>query len=175
MLKLSSKDVLLTFMATLDSLTNQGHLIKIEVGLDPEILPERVIYALPSVVRWLKAELPMLVAEWGEGSQSPIEQVDYRFKQFIAGENLSSWQAMHVMRPADGDHHIWELKTKDVRFFGWFYQKDVFVIAQAASANLVKQNNLYPGLRDVCVQLRERLDLDEPKVVVGGYSNVVSS
>ena len=65
MLKLSSKDVLLTFMATLDSLTNQGHLIKIEVGLDPEILPERVIYALPSVVRWLKAELPMLVAEWG--------------------------------------------------------------------------------------------------------------
>ena len=166
---------LLTFMATFNKLVELGQLVKIEVRLDPDILPQRMIYALPSVIGWLRSDLPALVAEWEEGSQSPIEQVDYRFSQFIAGENISFWQAMHIMRPADGTHHIWELKTKDVRFFGWFYQKDVFVIAQAASTKLVKQNNLYPGMRDVCVQLRERLDLDEPKVVVGGYSDVVSS
>jgi hypothetical protein len=162
-------------MATLSMLITSGSLELIEVDLDPDILPQRCLYAFPSVIRWLEEVLPTLAPEWGEGKQTPLEQVDFLFSQFIAGGNVSHWQACHIMKPQPGDHHIWELKTKDVRFFGWFPKKDIFVIAQAESAKKVKEHGLYRGMRNACVQCREWLDLDEPKAVVGGYEDVLSS
>lgn len=166
---------LLTYMATLLNLVSKGVLEQVEVALDGDSLPQRSIYALPCVISWLDEELPELPPQWGEGRQSPLEQVDFLFSEFISGSNVAHWKFCHIMKPEPGFHHIWELKTADVRFFGWFPKKDVFVIAQAGSAKVIKDHGLYRAMRDVCVQLRERLDLDGPKAIAGGYEDVLST
>lgn len=77
------------------------------------------------------------------------------------------------MRPVGNG--VWELKTADLRLFGWFVQKDCFIVCDCDTTLRVKQMRLYPGYRDQAVRFRERLDLDEPKFIAGDDPNDVVS
>ena len=70
---------------------------------------------------------------------------------------------------------IWELKTSDLRIFGWFHAKDCFIGYRAEHADFVKKHNLYYGLASEAARFRDQLDLDEPKFIPGDDPNVILS
>ena len=65
------------------------------------------------------------------------------------------------------------LKTPDVRLFGWFKERGVFIIANINSAAFIKEKQLYQGYWNDTRDRRKRLDLDEPKFIDGGYGHVL--
>ncbi len=158
-------------MATLNELVENGQLVQLGGGLNWNEQPDRLLYALPHVIEWLDKTLPELEPELGDGIQSPIEQVDDLFHDFVSGADLSFYERSHSMMPIDPG--IWELKTLDVRLIGWFAQKSAFIIAETDTAFRCKEHNLYPGYRDSAVRRRNMLNLNAPKFVTGDYSDVL--
>lgn len=158
-------------MATLSELCEQHELEQLGGGLDENEQPGRLLYALPHVVDWLENALPALDPILDEGRQSPLQQVDDLFHDFVSGEDLAFYERSHSMLPAE--RGIWELKTPDVRLFGWFWRRGVFVIANINSAFLCKKHDLYAGYRDDTVRRRDALGLDLPKFLSGDYDHVL--
>lgn len=144
-------------------------------GLDDHEQPERLLYAYPHVVEWLDQTLPSLPSDFKDFMQedlSPMEQVDALFHDFVSGENFSYYERSHSMTPLPLG--IWELKTTDVRFFGWFHIRKCFVIANVdTKARLLELPGLNGGYRENAVFRRNKLDLDTPKFITGGYVDVL--
>ncbi len=75
-----------------------------------------------------------------------------------------------------GEHGIWEMRTPDIRIFGWFPHMDCFVAVFGDDASHIKDHDLYAGYRDQVVRMRDALDLDEPKYLDGAeIEDVVST
>jgi hypothetical protein len=110
---------------------------------------------------------------WDTKDNSPQQQVDARLAGFVAGEPLAFNSEFNILRP--WKHGVWELKTADVRIFGWFAKKDCFVGVVMHDATYVKAHDLYQGLVGEVVRFRDSLDLDEPKFVKGDHPNDVVS
>ena len=70
---------------------------------------------------------------------------------------------------------MWEIKTADVRVFGWFYRQDQFIALVGDEAWRVKEYKLVRGYTDEVVKYREGLNLDEPKYVREKDPNYVVS
>lgn len=90
---------------------------------------------------------------------------------FVAGTNLDYWERSHSMTPEE--RGIWELKTSDIRFIGWFHLRLTFVIAEVDTAFRIKKHGLYPGYRESAVRRRDALGLNEPKFITGSYDDVL--
>src|SRR5271168_138865 len=118
-------------MATIPILCCRGSLVPIGGGLESYENPVRALYGFPHVIDWLDNNLPQLLPTLDEGRQSPIEQVDMMFYDFVSGEDLAYYEKSHSMRPQSNG--IWELKTKDVRLIGWFVTRGTFIIAEIDS------------------------------------------
>lgn len=165
------KAKVLTYMATLGELCERNQLVSIGGGLEPGEQPLRLLYASHDAVDWLERVLPALDPVLDEGFQSPIEQVDDLFHDYVSGADMSFYARSHSMHPTG--EGIWELKTPDVRFFGWFAGPCQFVIGYADTAARCKEHGLYAGYRDQTKRFRDQLDLDEPKFISGDYVNVL--
>ena len=75
------------------------------------------------------------------------------------------------MQPSE--EGVWELRTADLRFFGWFWRKGVFVISAVDQTARCKEYNLCGGYRNRCVQDMRNLGLDEPQFVNGELADVL--
>lgn len=163
---------LLTYMATIPNLCVQGALEKVTAGLSWKEQEERCIYLLPTAAQWMSTTLPGEASNWNL-EITPIEQLAEFFVHFCAGREL---MFERQVRPI---HHIsngiWELKTADVRLFGWFPIKDHFICSDADTAWRIKEYNLYGGYRDQAVHRRAELDLNDPKFIPGDDPNDVIS
>ncbi|WP_347140988.1 hypothetical protein [Paracoccus sp. SSK6] len=158
-------------MPTPQSLEERGLLVKIEVELDPDEQPQRLMYAHARVITWLEEVLPELESDnYVPGALKPEDQADALFYQFISG-TAPMQMAPNCLRPEEDG--VWELRTHDLRFFGWFWRKGVFIIAAAEQAKRCKDLNLYAGYRNQSKYDRENLDLDPPKFTNGALSDVL--
>lgn len=101
----------------------------------------------------------------------PTEQVYVLFYDFVSGNDFAYYARSHRMNPIE--QGIWELKTEDVRIFGWFHVRCAFVMANIDSMERVKRHGLYAGYHGDCIRRRDALDLDSPKFVRGSYSDVL--
>lgn len=158
-------------MATIIELCDAGFLVSVGGGLDAHEQPERLLFAFPHIIAWLEHVLPTIEADFHDGKQDPLEQADDLFHDFVSGADFSFYGRSHSMLPTDPG--IWELKTPDLRLFGWFAAKGVFVIAEISSAYLCKYHKLYAGFRNSVAYRRDNLDLDEPKFITGDYEDVL--
>jgi hypothetical protein len=158
-------------MATLAELVGRQELVRLGGGLLPNEQVQGRLYAFPHVIDWFENVLPVLQSELGDGRQDPLEQVDDLVHDFVAGTNLDYWERSHSMRPEVPG--VWELKTPDVRLFGWFHLRLTFVIAEVNTAFKCKKHDLYPGYRDSVIRRRDALDLNEPKFITGSYEDVL--
>lgn len=159
-------------MATLLNLARQGVLAKLDAGLSWREQEERAVFAFPEVVQWLTEVLPNEASNWLL-DQTPEEQVYALLHSFCAGHELTiDRQVKAVRHIRDG---IWELKTADVRLFGWFPLRDHFICTAVDTAWKIKEFRLYNGFRDKSVAMRNQLDLDEPKYVSGDDPDSVLS
>ena len=151
-------------------------LIRIETDLNPNELECRVLYATREViarlddildeVRPLKANARKRIS----GRQTPREQLDDIFHQFISGNPMNSYPQAHIMQPPE--FAVWELKSDDLRVFGWFWKKGTFIISDIVCAKKTKTLKLYDEFRDRAISLRKLLRLDEPAYMSGGYDDV---
>jgi hypothetical protein len=114
---------------------------------------------------WLEQVLPKVRTISLGFDLTPIQQVDALFHDFVSGADLSYYERSHQMLPVD--QGVWELKTLDVRIFGWFPLRAAFIIANIDTMERVKTHRLYSGYRDDCIRRRDTLDLEHPKYLSG--------
>ena len=159
-------------MATLAELLADQKLFRLDPVLPAGEQEFRLIYTSDRLKTWLEQNLPSLASSW-KIEESPAEQLDALIAIFAAGDQLTfEWQFKPITPIGDG---VWELKTADVRVFGWFPLKDHFIGYVADTAERVKQYNLYYGYRGEVVRFRDQLPLDEPKFVPGDNPDDVVS
>ena len=152
-------------MPTIADMVQSGALLKIEVELAPDCQPSRLLYGTPGFVRWLRE-----VVDGGEpslrlGEATVAEQIDDLFSSFLSGSPLIFTKQFRVVRTED--NAVWELKTPDVRIFGWFMIKDCFVAVFGNWADTTKDHDLYRGCRIAIRRLRRELGIDEALCVKG--------
>lgn len=161
---------LLTYMATTEELVAQGALVRL-VGLGQSERPWRELLALPRFITWLEADLPRLEVSWGDAD--PAEQLGALFGAYVDGEALLFDRQLHHLRPRE--HGAWELKTPDLRVFGWFVRRNCFVCCFGELADKVKKHDLYRGYVNETKRLRAGLSLASPDHVTGvEYNDVLS-
>jgi hypothetical protein len=159
-------------MATVIELMLAQKLFKLDPALEPNEREWRWIYALPPFKSRVEIDLPHWTSHW-KVEESPTQQMDALLEVFCSGETITYGpQFKPLVHLGDG---IWELKTPDLRLFGWFSKRDCFIAGALDTAFNVKSYNLYPGHAGVVCHLRSHLDLDEPKFVPGNDPNVVVS
>ncbi len=159
-------------MATLLDLERAAHLHKLDPALGPSEQEWRSIYVLPRLRQWMEDTLPTLESTW-KVEESPAEQLDALVALFCSGETLAfGWQFKPLVHIRQG---IWELKTADLRLFGWFHQKDCFVGVDADTKDRIKRLRLYRPYCEQAVRFRDQLDLDAPKYVSGDDPHAVVS
>jgi hypothetical protein len=159
-------------MATLLELVALGALVKVNPSLGWRDLEVRSIFLLPKAHEWLLKELPESVSNWNI-QETPAEQFDTLVYEFCSGVSLPVGKRFKALIHRGGG--LWELKTADLRLFGWFVQKDCFICSDCNTAGRVKQIGLYRGYCDQAERLRNLLDLDEPKFITGSNPDDVIS
>jgi hypothetical protein len=159
-------------MATIEQLVAQGILAKCDLDLESHELPERLIYFLPRASEWIDNELNNVISD-RMLEITPYEQVYSLIYDFVIGESLIIDRQVKHMKKLE--NHIWALKTPDVRIFGWFYKRDVFIGACADTAHRIKDSDLYHGYISEAIRQRNLLNLDPPKHIIGSVPHDVIS
>ena len=147
--------------------------IKLDPSLEEDEQEWRAIYVLARIRARFETDLPTWTSQWSI-EQTPAQQMDALVEIFCSGDALTFG---HRFKPLNHlGKGIWELKTPDLRFFGWFPHKDCFVGGALDTAFKVKSYNLYAGHAGAVAYFRSQLDLNEPKFVPGDDpSNVVTN
>ncbi|MDA1001514.1 MAG: hypothetical protein O2807_13485 [bacterium] len=74
------------------------------------------------------------------------------------------------------EDEVWEMKTPDLRVFGWVYKPRVFIVAILDYADWYKRPTVKKSYEDARRQVmleRDALELDEPKFTSGTYDALV--
>jgi hypothetical protein len=160
-------------MATALDLDRAGLLFRLDPDLEPGVLEFRLIYASLRLKEWIQNDLPALESTWNI-ELTPQEQLQALVEEvFCPGEPLTfGHQFKPLTHIKDG---IWELKTADLRMFGWFWVKDCFIGSAADLTDRVKRHRLYHGYAGEAARFRDGLDLDEPKFIPGDNPHAVVS
>jgi hypothetical protein len=159
-------------MATPLDLDRRGALFKLD-ALELHVQEFRQIYASPGLHSWSADVLPGMVSSWGI-QLSPLEQFVALSEIFCGGDRLAyGTHFKPLTHIVDG---VWELKTEDLRVFGFFHRKDCFIGVVADDATRIKKYNLYRGHADVTTnRFIAAVDLDNPKCVPGDDPHAVVS
>jgi hypothetical protein len=152
-------------MPTITDLVNNGAIVKIDVELAPHDQPLRLLYGTPQFIAWLQEILEGARPARLLGQPSPAEQIDDLFHSFLSGEHLVFTRQFRVVRAEE--NAVWELKTPDIRIFGWFMAKDCFVAVFGNWTDVIKDHDLYRGYRIAIRRLRRELDIDATLCVKG--------
>lgn len=160
-------------MATIDELENAGELVRILVRLDPPDVSRRRLFALPAVTTWLGQTLPS-VTQHNPDDISPRDQVFVLIKMFLSGEAMEEGGQFRLMQPVEDD--VYELKSSDIRIFGWFYRPAVFVATSVDTMERVHTiQGLSSGHRNSVKYVRQNIDLDPPTHIEGASVSYVFS
>jgi|SRR5665213_847612 len=151
-------------MATVLDLTQGATpaLTKLDPGFDDGTQEFRCILCSLKLKGWIEQELPTLDSVLGL-ELSPLEQLFSLIQIFFSDEPLTYGE--HIKPLHCRGQGVWELRTGDIRVFGWFPLKDHFIGVVANDATYIKKHNLYEGYIGEVVRFREQLNLDEPKFI----------
>jgi hypothetical protein len=160
-------------MPTIPDLVESGAIIKIDVGLAHRDQPLRLLYGTPQFVAWLRELLDGARPSRPLGQASAAEQLDDLFHSFLRGDRLVFTRQFRAIRAEE--NAVWELKTPDLRIFGWFMAKDCFVAVFGNWADTIKDHDLYRGYRIAIRRLRRELEIDATLCVKGNSPDDVVS
>jgi hypothetical protein len=160
-------------MLTIEQLVSTGAISRIEAEMDCRQQPMRLLYGTPGFIGWLNKILKGAEPSIRLGEATPAEQVDQIFHQFLSGMPLVYSKQFRFIRAEK--NAVWELKTTDIRIFGWFLKKDCFVGVFGDWADQVKRHDLYRGYRIEIRRIRRELGVDDTLCVEGVSPNDVIS
>lgn len=165
-------------MATIPNLIERSELVKIMVPLKRGEQPGRYIYGLPDFPDWLKNVLPKLETGRLQADESPKEQMYSLLYRWISDKQMNYGRMFKDLIPAESE--TWEMKTPDLRIFGWIYRPKIFIAVFGDYADLYKGKNRsvkpiasYAKAVRRVLAARTKLDLDEPKCASGVYDELV--
>jgi len=87
---------------------------------------------------------------------------------------MSYGPMFHDMDPSSDQ--VWELKTADLRIFGWMYRPREFIAVCGGFADdykLPTKTKNYADDRRAVVEARNALPLDDPKYATGDFNELV--
>ena len=159
-------------MATVLRVAGRGDLQRYDPGLPSDRQEFRCLYGSQRFVKWVIERLPGLGSTWNI-ELTPQEQFVAPMEIYASGDVLLiGYQLKPLVHLGDG---VWELKTADLRLFGWFYTKDQFIAHAGDTAERIKTSGMYAGYVGDVVRYRDSLDLNSPKFVPGDDPNDVVS
>jgi hypothetical protein len=165
---------MLTQMATFVSIVEeQKLLIPVRLKLPRKQFPERKFYAYPECIEWMK-QVPQMKTGRVASDFTPHEQLVERLRQWIAGDPMEYGRMFHDMDPRTDD--VWEMKTADLRIFGWMYKPREFIAVRGGYADDYKEptkTKNYADDRRAVVEARNALPLDVDKSVRGRFDELV--
>lgn len=161
-------------MATLEALLDVGRIDVVEGIGAPGAVNKRQLYiVIPEASDDIARMIGKYTATWSTQGLSIADQVNMIFHDFLSGKSLHHPKGFHVLDEVEDG--IWELKSDDVRLFGWFIAKDAFVIATSAYATMAKDGK-YASFISAAKFRRRDVALNNGKYVEGGApGNVISS
>lgn len=166
-------------MATIHELCKREELIALKVRLQRFQFETRSFYASLECKEWLDQNLSLLVAI-DKSNIAPRSQFVMLLQDFITGKSFDYPRDFRRLRPVGED--VYELKTPDLRVFGWFHIRDTFIAVKACGIEEVKAHSLnnlkvdlYKPYIDYVIEYRNNLDLDHPKLMQGAEWNDVIS
>ena len=127
-------------MATIDILIKEGHLVHYEPDVSGRRQTFRLIYMTPHFQDWMADNLSLRRASKQTGEE-PYYQLVGRFDDFCMGENFVLHRMFKNLEPKD--RGIWEIKTPDVRVFGFFTEKDCFIAICGGLKSAYRTNASY--------------------------------
>lgn len=151
-------------MATLKELVNLGELVQHIPELRPKDLPERAVYFAPGFNKNDLEQLEKLPRKRGR-DLTPIEQIEQILFEFVIGRRFAYGSDHRKLDPLT--QHVWELKTEDVRLFGWIPLKAHFIIVRGELKDNLIPSKKYTPYIDQTIAFRNQLNLDEPKFITG--------
>ena len=162
-------------MATVTMLSGpDGPLTLVRVKLRAGVLPVRSFYALPEFVETMQKDLPSWVTGRMKAAQTPVEQFGAMLSKWNSGKEMK--YDKHVKDLMPGTDEVWEMKTPDLRMFGWIYRPGVFIALRLGYADWYKHPNpkeSYEKARADVIAARDTIDLDFPKFATGDYDALV--
>jgi hypothetical protein len=138
---------LLTFMATIAKLLDDKALIRVTVPLARNQFHDRKLYATPDGVEWMRNDVPKMVTGVIQSATPPKDQLVLRLRQWMAGLPMTQGPMFKDLKPLQSgagkgvEHGVWELKTVDLRLFGWLYVPREFVVTRYGYADDYKGPN----------------------------------
>jgi hypothetical protein len=161
-------------MATFNKLLEEKALIRVMIVLGRGQFHERKLYAYPDCLEWMRKTVPTMTTGRVASAFSPAEQLIQRLRQWMAGEPMAYSRMFNDMRPRSD--HVWELKTADLRIFGWMYRPRQFIAVRGGYADEYKEptktKNYADDVRAV-TEARNILDLDGDKFATGDFDELV--
>ncbi|MBR1165213.1 hypothetical protein [Bradyrhizobium elkanii] len=153
-------------MSTLNKLLEAGTLTSVTLGLLDDELPERGLFGTARLHSFLSNDLPSIPSQ--DAMLSALQQVANLFGRFLTNRPLVLQSPIAPIRHLEDS--VWELKTKDVRIFGWFAAKDSMVIDAGCDVKLLKSQKLnYSGFITQTSYIRKTLGFS-PKDYITGKS-----
>jgi hypothetical protein len=101
--------------------------------------------------------------------------VDNIFYRWITGKDIIYTRQFQDLMPRADE--VWEMKTADIRMFGWMYQPRKVIAVFGDYADLYKGRNASRSYGDAVRRVknkRDGLDLDPPKFATGTFDELVS-
>lgn len=94
----------------------------------------RQIWGTPKFISWIDQGLPGVTVQDPDDPE-PAVQVYAKFKSFCDGRKMVYPIDLRCLRPIT--ESIWELKTNDVRLFGWFPEINHLILHSGEDANVL--------------------------------------
>lgn len=161
-------------MATLLKLC-ESNVLEVIDPLEHDELPWRMLYGTNEFLNWLESALPTLGHNGLYSDLSPQEQVFVAFVEYVSGEEFVDDRRFKKLN-CTPDHYVWEIKTDEVRIFGWAPCKDAFICCFGDSKDSIVTMNSYQKYIAQTLYVRNKIALDEPKFLASGVlSDVVST
>lgn len=163
----------LTYNASIHSACLESGLEQYQLKLYNTQKAWRYVYFSKGFLNWFNSELPNLAVPT-EGNDDLYVQLETEFLGFCSGEPLSDLMDIKCLDPHD--YGVWELKTANLRIFGWFPEKNYFIVHHVElKGNLTKYAN-YTAHINAVVKFRESLASVLSSYVSGkGVFHVISN
>jgi hypothetical protein len=161
-------------MATFPKLLEQRALIRVTIPLPRGQFHERKFYAFPECVEWMRNAVPQMATGRIASAFTPKEQLIERLRQWMSGDPMAYGRVFHDMEPKSDE--VWEIKTADLRLFGWMYRRREFIAVCGGYTDHYKEPTKiknYADDRRAVVLARNALPLDGEKYTKGDFDGLV--
>ena len=151
-------------MSTISNLLSDGKIKAVTLGLVDDELADRGLFGTTRLHSFLENDLPAIQSR--DAVLSAEEQLANLLGRYLTNRPLVLLSPLSPIRHlANG---IWELKTLDLRVFGWFVERDSMIIDSGCDVKLLKSGKLnYSGFIAQTEYVRKTLGFSPTNCVQG--------